>query len=119
MKNLVMVLRLKDNAKRLYALPDELVIPKGTILEVEFVGGTALGVAVTDNHQLDDEQEALTREFLHVNPNAEYRKVVNVLIRDAVKWPDADAADDEDADATDDEDADEDDTAQDDEDDAE
>lgn len=113
MKNLVMVLRLKDNAKRLYALPDELVIPKGTILEVEFVGGTALGVAVTDNHQLDDEQEALTREFLHVNPNAEYRKVVNVLIRDAVKWPDADA------DAADDEDADEDDTAQDDEDDAE
>lgn len=115
MKNLVMVLRLKDNAKRLYALPDELVIPKGTILEVEFVGGTALGVAVTDNHQLDDEQEALTREFLHVNPNAEYRKVVNVLIRDAVKWPDADAdaADDENADA------DEDDSAQDDEDDAE
>ena len=113
MKNLVMVLRLKDNAKRLYALPDELVIPKGTILEVEFVGGTALGVAVTDNHQLDDEQEALTREFLHVNPNAEYRKVVNVLIRDAVKWPDADA------DAADDEDADEDDSAQDDEDDAE
>ena len=117
MKNLVMVLRLKDNAKRLYALPDELVIPKGTILEVEFVGGTALGVAVTDNHQLDDEQEALTREFLHVNPNAEYRKVVNVLIRDAVKWPDADAdaANDADADA----DADEDDSAQDDEDDAE
>ena len=115
MKNLVMVLRLKDNAKRLYALPDELVIPKGTILEVEFVGGTALGVAVTDNHQLDDEQEALTREFLHVNPNAEYRKVVNVLIRDAVKWPDADT----DADAADDEDADEDDSAQDDEDDAE
>ena len=115
MKNLVMVLRLKDNAKRLYTLPDEMVIPKGTILEVEFVGGTALGVAVTDNHQLDDEQEALTREFLHVDPNAEYRKVVNVLIRDAVKWPDADAADDEDAD----EDADEDDTAQDDEDDAE
>ena len=115
MKNLVMVLRLKDNAKRLYALPDELVIPKGTILEVEFVGGTALGVAVTDNHQLDDEQEALTREFLHVNPNAEYRKVVNVLIRDAVKWPDADA----DTDAADDEDADEDDSAQDDEDDAE
>ena len=113
MKNLVMVLRLKDNAKRLYALPDELVIPKGTILEVEFVGGTALGVAVTDNHQLDDEQEALTREFLHVNPNAEYRKVVNVLIRDAVKWPDADV------DAADDEDADEDDSAQDDEDDAE
>lgn len=115
MKNLVMVLRLKDNAKRLYTLPDELVIPKGTVLEVEFVGGTALGVAVTDSHLMDDQTEALTREFLHVNPNADYRKVVNVMIRDAVKWPDADPDAADGADTADDED----DTAQDDEDDAE
>ena len=107
MKNLVLVLRLKDNAKRLYTAPDGFVIPKGTILEVEFVGGTALGVAMTDNHEMDDAQEALTREFLHVHPNAEFRKVVNVLNREAVQWPVDDPDTDEDGeDAADDQDED-------------
>ena len=111
MKNLLMVLRLKDNARRIYAAPEGFVIPKGTILEVEFVGGTALGVAVTDSHEMDDAQEALTRELLHVNPNAEYRKVVNILNREPVQWPvdDTEADEGEDAEAEADEDPEEDD----------
>ena len=94
MKNLVLVLRLKDNARRLYVAPDGFVIPKGTILEVEFLSGTSLGVAMTDNREMDDQQEDLIREFLHINPVAEYRKVVNILNREAVQWP----VDDPDAD---------------------
>ena len=107
MKNLLMVLRLKDNARRIYTAPEGFVIPKGTILEVEFVGGTALGVAVTDSHEMDDAQETLTRELLHVDPNADFRKVVNVLNREAVQWPVDDPDPDENGDdAADDQDED-------------
>lgn len=100
MKNIVNVLRLRDNAKRLYILPDDVQVAKGTVVMVEFAGGKTLGVAITDNKVMDDEQEALIREFLHINPAAtEYAKVTEILTENPVAWPEEPADDDADTDA--------------------
>ena len=88
MKNIVNVLRIRDNAKRLYILPDDVQVAKGTVVAVEFAGGKTLGVAITDSRVMDDEQEALIREFLHINPNVtDYAKVVDIMTETPVAWP--------------------------------
>ena len=53
MKNIVKVLRYKDNAARLYALPEGVTVKAGTIVRVEFPNmlNTCDGVTVSDSYE--------------------------------------------------------------------
>lgn len=86
MKNLVMVNRLKDNAKRIYELPVGMTLTPGTVLMVEYAGGTALAVAASNNYEVDDNAETMIRDLLHITHYGAYQKVVKVLTENDV-WP--------------------------------
>ena len=59
MKNIVKVLRFKDNATRLYQLPAGMVLDRGTVVEVEFAGGSAFGVTVSKSYCGDSEESIM------------------------------------------------------------
>lgn len=87
MKNIVKVLRFKDNATRLYQLPACYdVLDKGTVVEVEFGIGTALGVTVSASYCGDYEE--MMRDLFNVLPGKEFKRVVAVYDRNEVDWSD-------------------------------
>lgn len=95
MKNIVKVLRFKDNATRLYQLPTCYALDKGTVVEVEFGGGTAFGVTVSATY-CGIYEEKMLRDLFNVLPSTEFKRVVAVHERNEVDWTatDASAADD-------------------------
>ncbi len=92
MKNIVKVLRFKDNATRLYQLPTHYALSKGTIVEVEFAGGTAFGVTVSESY-CGDYEEKMLRDLFNVLPATEFKRVVAVYDKSDVSWVDSTAAD--------------------------
>lgn len=96
MKNIVKVRRFNDNATRLYALPINATIIAGTVVDVEYPGGKALGVAVSDSYTVDGEAEKMVADLLHFIPATldNLKRVINEYAPAAIIWPD-DAADDD------------------------
>ena len=91
MKNIVKVLRFKDNATRLYQLPAHYALSKGTVVEVEFAGGTAFGVTVSESY-CGDYEEKMLRDLFNVLPATEFKRVVAVYDKSDVSWVDSTAA---------------------------
>lgn len=104
MKNIVKVLRLKDNAARIYELPDGVTVKSGTLVAVEFPdrNATCVGVAVSDSYVVDGDTEIMVQQFHRMLPAAwdNMKKVVTVYEKNPVDWPDdTDDAEPEDAEA--------------------
>lgn len=91
MKNIVKVQRFKDNATRLYQLPTCYVLDKGTVVEVEFGNGTALGVTVSASY-CGIYEEKMMRDLFNVLPSTEFKRVVAVYERNEVDWTATDAS---------------------------
>ena len=91
MKNIVKVLRYKDNAARLYALPEGITVKAGTIVRVEFPNmfNTCDGVTVSDSYEVDETAEKMVAEFHRINPPALdcLKKVVSIYTETPVDWP--------------------------------
>jgi hypothetical protein len=100
MKNIVKVLRYKDNAARLYALPEGVTVKAGTIVRIEFPNmfSTCDGVTVSDSYEVDETAEKMVAEFHRINPPAlaGLKKVVSIYTETPVDWPVDDAEDNED-----------------------
>ena len=98
MKNIVKVLRYKDNATRFYALPDGVPVKIGTLVAVEFPDryNTCVGVAVSDSYTVDDETAEMVMQFCKMTPAAwaGMKKVVSIYDECPVDWP-VDDPDDE------------------------
>ncbi len=90
MKNIVKVLRFKDNATRLYQLPTCCAVDKGTVVEVEFGGGTAFGVTASASY-CGDYEEKMLRDLFNVLPSTEFKRVVAIHERNEVDWTATDA----------------------------
>lgn len=89
MKNIVRVLRFKDGAKRLYQLPTNVVVARGTVVEVEFggEGSTAVGVTISNSYCGEPEETAV-RDVLGVLPGKNFRRVVAVYGKQSLVWSD-------------------------------
>lgn len=104
MKNIVKVLRYKDNAARLYALPDGVTVKAGTMVRVEFPNmfNTCDGVTVSDSYPVDAISARMVAKFHRINPPTldGLKKVVSIYTENPVDWPvdDPDAEDDVEAD---------------------
>ena len=99
MKNIVKVLRFKDNATRLYQIPTGMVLDRGTVVEVEFAGGSAFGVTVSKSY-CGDTEESMIRDMFNVLPGADFKKVIAVCEKSDVAWQtDDETADDVQADS--------------------
>lgn len=93
MKNILKVLRFKDNATRLYQLPTCVVLERGTIVEVELANGsTALGVTVSTSY-CGDYEERLLRDMFNILPATNFKRVVAIYDRQEIVWDEADSAD--------------------------
>lgn len=111
MKNIVKVLRYKDNAARLYALPEGVTVTAGTLVRVEFPNmlTTCDGVAVSDSYTVDDTAEKMVAQFHRINPPTlnGMKKVVSIYTENPVTWPvddpDTEEADTEEAETEEDE----------------
>lgn len=105
MKNIVKVLRYKDNAARLYALPEGITVKAGTIVRVEFPNtlNTCDGVTVSDSYEVDETAEKMVAEFHRINPPAldGLKKVVSIYTETPVDWPVDDPDTEDDAEAED------------------
>ena len=103
MKNIVKVLRLKDNAARIYELPEGVTVKTGTLVSVEFPNrfSTCTGVAVSDSYTVDGETEIMIQQFHHMTPAAwdGMKKVISIYDENPVDWP-TDTEDDEEPDDT-------------------
>ena len=108
MKNIVKVLRYKDNAARLYALPEGITVKAGTIVRVEFPNmfNTCDGVTVSDSYEVDETAEKMVAEFHRITPPvlAGLKKVVSIYTEAPVVWPVDDPETEDDAEAEDPED---------------
>lgn len=98
MKNIVKVLRFKDNAARFYALPDGVTVKVGTLVTVEFPDrfNTCVGVAVSDSYVVDDNTAQMIMQFCKMLPAAweNMKKVISVYDENPVDWPVDDADED-------------------------
>ena len=93
MKNLVKVLRFKDNAARVYELPENMFVASGTVVDVEYggkPGSFALGVTLCDSICGDKEEQVIRRVF-GIRDGVGFRKVVAVYHHEVLHW---DAQDD-------------------------
>lgn len=99
MKNIVKVLRFKDNAARFYALPDGMSVTAGTIVTVEYPDkrNTAVGVALSDSYTVDGENARMVQQFSKMTPAAwdSMKHVTEIHQPVAVVWPDDTEADTE------------------------
>ena len=105
MKNIIKVLRHKDEKARLYLLPDGMTVKAGTTVRVEYPDATCTvdGVTISDSYEVDATMERMVAEFHRIFPanlNG-LKKVVSVYTENPVVWPvaDPDDAEDEDEDA--------------------
>lgn len=93
MKNIVKVLRLKDNVTRLYEVPTCVVLDRGTVVEVEYGSdSTALGVTVSASY-CGVSEERMVRDLFNVLPGTEFKRVVAVYDKQMLAWADSLAAD--------------------------
>lgn len=90
MKNIVKVLRLKDNAARIYELPEGMTVAQGTLVAVEFPdrNSTCVGVTVSDSYVVDGETELMVLQFHKMTPAAfaAMKKVVTIYAANLVDW---------------------------------
>ena len=109
MKNIVKVLRLKDNAARIYELPEGMTVAQGTLVAVEFPdrNSTCVGVTVSDSYVVDGETELMVLQFHKMTPAAfaAMKKVVTIYAANPVDWT-VNAPDDTEDDEPDDAEAD-------------
>lgn len=93
MKNIVKVLRFKDNVTRLYEVPTYVALERGTVVEVEYgSGSTALGVTVSESY-CGVSEERMARDLFNILPGTEFKRVVSVYDKQALAWGDSPAAD--------------------------
>ena len=80
MKNIITIIRTKDNARRIYALPEEAVVAKGTLVKVEthYSDEQLIGIAATDNILMDENQIKAVRVTLGLREVGEFLKVLAV-----------------------------------------
>lgn len=108
MKNIVKVLRLKDNAARIYELPDGATVKAGTLVKVEFPDrfNTCVGVTASDSYVVDGDTEIMVQQFHRMLPAAwdAMKKVISVYEENPVDWP-TDTEDDDEPEVEDAEDA--------------
>lgn len=103
MKNIIKVLRHKDEKARLYLLPDGMTVRAGTTVRVEHPDATCTvdGVTISDSYEVDATMERMVAEFHRIFPanlNG-LKKVVSVYTENPVVWPVADPDDEADDDA--------------------
>lgn len=89
MKNIVKVLRFKDNAARLYVLPEGVAVKEGSLVSVEYptMTATAVGVAVTDSYEVDDNGAKMVAAMHHMHDLDRLKKVVCVYDETRLDWP--------------------------------
>ena len=109
MKNILKVLRFKDNATRLYTLPEGMAVKTGTLVTVEFPDqfNTCVGVAVSNSYEVDGDTARMVMEFHKMTPAAwdSMKRVISAYTENPVDWP-VDDEDDPEADGEDAEEAD-------------
>ena len=88
MKNIVKVLRFKDNAARLYALPKNITVEKGNILLVEFpdANNTCLGVAVSDSYKVDSDTEKMVAQMHRMENLDTLKRVISNYAECKLDW---------------------------------
>ena len=91
MKNIVKVLRYKDNAKRLYVLPEGISVKVGTMVRVEFPDSlnTCDGVAVSDSYEVDEATAKMVAVFHRIPGDTldNLKKVTSIYEEHVVEWP--------------------------------
>lgn len=89
MKNIVKVLRFKDNAVRLYEVPTSIVLERGIVVDVEYgdAGSTALGVTVSSSY-CGIAEERMICDVLNIRPGTNFRRVVAVYDKQDITWSD-------------------------------
>lgn len=86
MMNIVKVRRFKDNAERLYQLPEGHFVDRGVIVKVEYADGlTAHGVTTTRTFY-GDGVEDLIFELFNIKPGTELKRVIEVSTSAPVYW---------------------------------
>lgn len=95
MKNIVKVLRFKDNKVRLYEVPTCVVLERGEVVEVEYGADseTAFGVTVSASY-CGDFEERMIRDLFNVLPGMAFKRVVAVHERQTLTWVDSSANED-------------------------
>ena len=91
MKNIIKVLRYKDDKARLYALPEGVTVKAGTLVRVEYPNMfcTCDGVTISDSYVVDETAERMVAEFHRINPPTldNLKRVVSVYTENALDWP--------------------------------
>lgn len=89
MKNIVKVLRYKDNASRLYILPDGVAVKEGTLVTVEYPAApaTAVGYTVTDSYEVDDNGAKMVAAMHHMHDLDHLKKVISIYDETRLDWP--------------------------------
>ena len=104
MKTIVKVLRYKDNAARLYTLPEGTVLAAGTLVRVPYPdsNSTCDGVTISDSYEVDENAEKMVAQFHRINPPTldNLKMVVSIYVERPVEVK----SDDEDKDISDSED---------------
>ena len=95
MKNIVMVMRYKDNAKKIYCLPEGTTVKPGTHVRVEFPNefSTCDGVAISDSYEVDENTAKMVAVFHHIPGDTldGLKRVVSIYEEHLVEWPAAEA----------------------------
>lgn len=80
MKNIITINRLTDNARRIYELPEDAAVTKGTLVKVatRYGGEALLGIAATDNILMDEDQIKAVRVTLGMCESGNFVKVLAV-----------------------------------------
>lgn len=89
MKNIVKVLRFKDNAARLYALPEGVTVEAGTLVSVEYptMFSTTVGTTVSASYTVDGDIEKMAAEFHRMPSLDTLKKVVSIYDETRLDWP--------------------------------
>ena len=88
MKNIITVTRLNDKARRIYELPEDVTLQKGTLVQVETRFGDLLyGFTATASALMDDTAVAMIRATLGMDPAGDFLKVKAVYGEPEALYP--------------------------------
>ena len=88
MKNIITVKRINDNARRIYELPEDVTLQKGTLVQVETRFGDLLyGFTATASALMDDTAVAMIRATLGMNEAGNFLKVKTVYGEPEALYP--------------------------------
>ena len=88
MKNIITVTRLNDKARRIYELPEDVTLQKGTLVQVETRFGDLLyGLTATASALMDDTAVAMIRATLGMNEAGDFLKVKAVYGEPEALYP--------------------------------